>query len=55
MTEQPAQVRVASNVARSPVRVDGVDAGATPVVVTRPPGVRLVRLSMREERRAVDA
>jgi hypothetical protein len=45
MSEQPARIRVASNVPRAVVRVDGVDVGLAPVTVTRPPGVRLVSVS----------
>jgi hypothetical protein len=41
MAEQPAQIKIASNVPKAIVRVDGVDVGLAPVVVTRPPGVRL--------------
>lgn len=47
MALQPAQIRIAANVASSVVRVDGVDVGLSPVVVTRPPGVRVV--SVRSE------
>jgi hypothetical protein len=42
MTEQPAQIRVASNVPEAIVRVDGVDVGLAPVTITRPPGARVV-------------
>lgn len=42
MTEQPAQIKVASNVPGSIVRVDGVDVGIAPVSVSRPPGARNV-------------
>jgi hypothetical protein len=45
MTEQPAQIRIASNVPRAVVRVDGVDVGLSPVIVTRPPGVRVVTVA----------
>lgn len=45
MTEQPAQIRIASSVVGSIVRVDGVDVGIAPVVVSRPPGERLVSIS----------
>jgi hypothetical protein len=45
MAQQPAQIRVASNVTNAIVRVDGVDVGIAPVVVSRPPGVRLVSVA----------
>lgn len=45
MSEQPAQIRIASNVPKAVVRVDGVDVGLAPVLVTRPPGQRLVSVT----------
>lgn len=45
MTSQPAQLRIASNVNGAVVRIDGVDVGLTPVLVSRPPGVRIVSVS----------
>lgn len=45
MTEQPAQIKVSSNVPRSVVRVDGVDVGLSPVAVMRPPGARIVSVT----------
>lgn len=45
MTEQPAEIRVSSNVPRSVVRVDGVDVGLSPVAVMRPPGSRVVSVT----------
>ncbi len=45
MTQQPAQIRVASNVDGSIVRVDGVDVGIAPVIVSRPPGLRVVSIT----------
>ncbi len=45
MTEQPAQLRIASSVAGAVVRVDGVDVGIAPVSVSRPPGVRVVTVT----------
>jgi hypothetical protein len=45
MTEQPAQIKVASNVVQAIVRVDGVDVGMTPITVTRPPGARVVSVA----------
>jgi len=45
MTEQPAQMKIVSNVPGSIVRVDGVDVGVAPVVVSRPPGPRVVTIA----------
>lgn len=46
MTEQPAQIRIASNVKGAIVHVDGADVGLAPVIVSRPPGVRVVSVAM---------
>jgi hypothetical protein len=46
MAEQPAQLKIESNVRGAVVRVDGVDVGLTPVNVTRPPGIRFVSVTM---------
>jgi hypothetical protein len=46
MAEQPAQLKIGSNVRGAVVRVDNVDVGLTPVIVSRPPGVRLVTVTM---------
>lgn len=45
MTEQPAQMRIGSNVPNAVVQVDGVDVGIAPLLVSRPPGVRLVTIT----------
>jgi hypothetical protein len=45
MTQQPAQIRIASSVVGAVVRVDGVDVGLAPVIVSRPPGARLVSIT----------
>jgi hypothetical protein len=45
MAEQPASIRVASNVKSAIVRVDGVDVGIVPVAVSRPPGKRLISVT----------
>ncbi len=45
MAEQPAQLKIASNVPRAIVRVDGVDVGLSPVLVSRPPGPRVVSVT----------
>jgi hypothetical protein len=46
MAEQPAQLKIASSPKGAVVRVDGVDVGLTPVLVSRPPGPRRVVVSM---------
>ncbi len=45
MSQQPSQLKVASNVPGAVVRVDGVDVGLTPVLVSRPPGIRVVSVT----------
>jgi hypothetical protein len=46
MASQPAQLKIASNVPGAVVRVDGIDVGLVPVTVSRPPGARVVSVSM---------